>query len=304
MNEVMSQAKTSPRLLSRRPSPAAWAAIVVAVPLIAAGVTACGSNSSTSTSGSSSAAASGSSSSSSSSAAPSGSSSAATTSASGVPQADKLVAESAKTTQTLHSVHITLSATDVPTMNVQKLDGDVTNLPQGDGRAVGTASVRVGANAPFNDYNFLVDNKTLYTKQGTGAYTSMGPADKVYDPGIILDKDKGLANVLAKVQNPTVQGKETINGVATVKVTGTIDAAVIDPVVPTLGQGGGTLPITLWIADVTPPSASATTTLPSEASSPGTGPNLVQMVVNKGQGSVTVTLSNWAKPVDIPTPTG
>jgi hypothetical protein len=40
--------------------------------------------------------------------------------------------------------------------------------------------------------------------------------------------------------------------VATVKISGTIDAAVIDPVVPTLGQGGGTLPITLWIADVAP----------------------------------------------------
>ena len=209
---------------------------------------------------------------------------------------------SQKTTLTLHSVHVSLTATDVPTLNVQKLDGDVTNLPQGDGRAVGTANVRVGPSAPFNETGFLVDNKTLYTKQGAGAYKSVGPAEKIYDPGIILDKDKGLANVISKVQNPTVQGRETINGVATVKVTGTIDAAVVDPVIPTLGRGGGTLPITLWIADV--PLSATPTSLPSDAPSPGTGPNLVQMLVNKDQGSVTVTLSNWSKPVDIPSPTG
>ncbi|MCV7115689.1 LppX_LprAFG lipoprotein, partial [Mycolicibacterium setense] len=32
--------------------------------------------------------------------------------------------------------------------------------------------------------------------------------------------------------------------------------------------------------------------------------NLVRMVVDKGQGNVEITLSNWGVPVTIPNPTG
>ena len=102
------------------------------------------------------------------------------------------------------------------------------------------------------------------------------------------------------MQNLKDDGREGIDGVETVKVSGTIEAAIIDPVIPTLGQGGGTLPITLWIADVAP--SATPTSVPSDAPSPGTGPNLVRMVVEKGDGNVDVTLSAWAKPVEIPSP--
>ena len=64
---------------------------------------------------------------------------------------------------------------------------------------------------------------------------------KIYDPGVILDPDKGLGSAIGKVQEPQIAGNENINGVATVKVTGKIDAAVIDPVIPQIGKGGGTL---------------------------------------------------------------
>jgi lipoprotein LprG len=225
------------------------------------------------------------------------------TATSGAPQAAKIVAESAKTTMTLHSVHIALTATNLPKLPVSNVNGDATNLPQGSGRAVGDAKFRATPDAPFVETQFLVADKTFYTKNADGTYTPVGPSPKIYDPAVILDKNKGLANIIRSVQNPTVDGKETIDGVATVKVSGTIDAAVIDPVVPTLGQGGGTLPISLWIADVAP-AATLTTSLASDAPSPGNGPNLVRMVVNKDQGSVDVTLSAWEKPVNIPSPTG
>ena len=138
--------------------------------------------------------------------------------------------------------------------------------------------------------DFLVTNKTMYTKNETGAYISVGPAVKIYDPGIILDKDKGLGAAIGKVQDPQVAGNENINGVATVKVTGKINAAVIDPVIPQIGKGGGTLPITLYITDVN--------------ATPGSAANLVRMVVDKDQGHVTITLSAWGQPVNIPNPTG
>ena len=266
---------------------------MAAAALFASVVTGCGSESKTSESSTTTTGASGTS---------------ATTATSGAPQQPQgaqVIEESARTTQTLQSVHIALTATNLPKFPVSSVNADVTNQPQGSGRAVGDAKFRAQPDAPFVDTQFLVTDKTFYTKDADGKYVARGPADKIYDPGIILDKERGLANVIENVQNPKVETRETINGVATVKVSGTIDASIIDPVVPTLGQGGGQLPITLWIADVFPTgTATPTTTLASEAPSPGTGPNLVRMVVDKDQGSVDVTLSNWAKPVDIPSPTG
>ena len=182
---------------------------------------------------------------------------------------------------------------------MESVDADVTNQQKGNGQAVGTAHVRMQPSAAAVTKQFLVTNKTMYTKNDAGAYISVGPAEKIYDPGIILDKDKGLGNVIGKVTNAQIVGNETVNGVATVKVTGSIDAAVIDPVIPRLGKDGGTFPITLYITDVT---AAASPTATPGSPAPAPSPNLVKMVVDKDQGHVTVTLSAWGQPVNIPNP--
>jgi hypothetical protein len=185
---------------------------------------------------------------------------------------------------------------------MESVDADVTNQPEGNAQAAGNATVRLQPNGAAVPKQFVVTNKTMYTKNETGSYTSVGPAEKIYDPGVILSKDKGLGAVIGKVQSAQMAGNETIDGVATVKVTGTIDAAVIDPVVPQLGKGGGTLPITLYIVDVNATGASTTAT--SGAPAPAPSPNLVRMVIDKDQGHVTITLSAWGAPVTIPNPAG
>ncbi|MEV6100260.1 LppX_LprAFG lipoprotein [Nocardia sp. NPDC051981] len=217
-----------------------------------------------------------------------------------LPDGAQIVAESAKTTQTLQSVHVVMDVQNLPTLPVESLKADVTNQPQGQGQAIGEAKVKVKQDADFTDTKFMVVDKTLYTGDGS-KYSPVGPAEKIYDPGVLLDKDKGLANVIAQVKNAKAESREKIDGVDTVKVSGTIDASVFDPVVPQIGKDGGTFPITLYIKDVAPPSG-AGTTLPSTAASPGTGPNLVRAVVTKDTGTVTVTLSDWAKPVHVTKP--
>ncbi|MFI1918550.1 LppX_LprAFG lipoprotein [Nocardia sp. NPDC020380] len=217
-----------------------------------------------------------------------------------LPNGTQILQESARTTQTLQSVHLKLTADNLPTLPIESVDADVTNQPQGAGQAIGEAKVRTKPDAPFTDTKFLVVDKKMYAGDGT-TYAPIGDAEKIYDPGIILDKDKGLANVIAQVQNPQVVDREQVNGINTVKVTGTIDSSVIDPIAPQIGKDGGTFPITLWIQDVAPPATSATA-LPSSAPSPGTGPNLVQALVKKDPGSVTVTLSDWGKPVHVTKP--
>jgi hypothetical protein len=284
MNGLISQAQISDRNVSRRPSRPVSLAILVAATLLATVIAGCGSKSST-TGSSQTTGASG---------AGGTSASAAPTSGTTSPQAAQLLQDSAKATGDLRAVHIVLGTTNLTTLPMESVDADVTNVQQGNGQAIGNATIRLQPNAPTVSKQFLVTNKTMYTKNEAGAYTSVGPAEKIYDPGIVLDKDKGLANIVAKVQNPVIAGNETKNGVAVVKVTGTIDAAVVDPVVPQLGKEPGNLPITLYITDV-------------KAASPAPGApapvaNLVQLVVDKAQGHVTITLSAWGQPVNIPNP--
>ena len=217
-----------------------------------------------------------------------------------LPPAADVITESARTTETLRSVHVSLETTGIPNLPVESVDGDVTNLPEGSGSAAGVATVRTEQNADFTTFKFKVTNKTLYTTTDDVTYVEVGPAETIYDPGILLDKDRGLANVVKNVQDPKADARETVEGVDTVKITGTIDAGILDPVIPRIGEGGGTLPITLWIADVAPPAEGDATTVPSEAPSEGVGPNLVKFVVEKGDGTATVVLSKWAEPVSIP----
>jgi len=287
MDGLISQPHISHRRNSHRPSHLGAIAILIAAALFAMFVAGCGKKSSTATSTSQTPGASGTSST----AAPSGTPS---------PQAAQLLKDSAKATGDLRSLHVVLATDNITTLPMESVDADVTNQPEGQAQAVGNATVRMKPNTPAVAKSFLVTNKTMYTKDDSGKYNSVGPAEKIYDPGVILSKDKGLGSVIGKVQNPQIAGNETINGIATVKVTGTIDAAVIDPVVPQLGKGGGTLPITLYIVDVN--AAGASTTATSGSPAPAPAPNLVRMVVDKDPGHVTITLSNWGQPVSIPKP--
>lgn len=215
----------------------------------------------------------------------------------------KIVEESAKTTETMPSMHIALVVTDLPEFPLESLNADVTNQPmETGGQAAGSARFRPTDDAEMTDTDFVVTGGKFYTKDASGKYQERGESKAVYDPAIILDKDLGLANVIRSVRNPKVEGREDVDGVPTVKVTGTISSAVIDPIMPTVGKDGGELPVTLWIVDVSPDEA-PTTEIPQEEKSTGTGPNLVRIEVQKGDGKGEATFSKWAEEVTIPNPT-
>ncbi len=267
----------------RRTTAKTVSAAVVAGALLGALVTGCSSNSSSSSSASSTASA---------------------PPPSQLPDGAQLISESAKTTETLHSVHLDIKVSDIPNLPVDTISADVTNQPSG--QAIGEANIRLKEGDQFTKTKFLAVDKKIYVSGDGTKYVPVGDTQKVYDPGVILDKDKGIANVIAHVKDAKAEARETINGVNTVKVSGTIDPTVIDPVVPKIGDKvQGSLPITLWITDVAPPkSSAAATTLPSSAASPGTGPNLVQAQVTKDKGNAKIDLSNWAKPVTVTKPAG
>ena len=217
-----------------------------------------------------------------------------------LPPADQVLQESARTTETLRSLHVVLDVKDLPALPMQNVEGDVTNLPEGSGAAFGVATVRTEQAKDFTTFKFKVVGGKMYTTDDDVTWTEIGDAEKIYDPAILLDKDKGLANILKNVKNAKAEKRETINGISTVMVTGMIDASVVDPVIPQIGNGGGQLKITLWIADVAPPSSSSTATPGTADPSTGQGPVLVKFVVYKDQGTATCVMSKWAEPVTIP----
>jgi LppX_LprAFG lipoprotein len=292
MNGLISQAQNSQRRIARPSARAGASAVLFAAALITTMATGCGGNSSTSQSGSSSAspAASGTTS-----AVVSASPTSPASSGTAAPQVATLIQNSAKVTGDLRSLHVELDTFNITTLPMEQVHGNVNIASEGNGQAKGSATIRSGPNTPAVAKEFVVWNRTMYTKGPDGKYVSMGPAEKIYDPAVILDKDKGLANIIGKVQNPVQAGTENINGIPTVKITGTIDAAVIDVVVPQLGKDGGTLPVTLYIADT---SAPATSTVPTPAQ-----PYLVQLGVKKDPGNVRITMSDWGKPYTIEDPT-
>nr|WP_301337129.1 LppX_LprAFG lipoprotein [Mycobacterium asiaticum] len=283
----MTQAQIRHRRVTRRPSTPV-VAIMFAAALVGMVIAGCGNKSSTGTSQTSGT------SGSSAASATSGASGTSATSGAPAPEAQQLLQEASKATTGLRSLHVNLQTMNINTLPMEAVNADVTNQPEGNGQAVGDAMIRLQPKTPAVPKQFMVTNKTMYTKNEAGVYTSMGPADKIYDPGVVLDKDKGIGAVIGKVSNPQSGGNETIDGVATLKVTGTIDPAIIDPLIPQIGKDAkGPLPVTLYIADVKAPGA------------PGSPPSpyLVRMVIDKDQGHVTITLSNWGAPVTIPSPT-
>jgi lipoprotein LprA len=178
-------------------------------------------------------------------------------------------------------IHVSLvTHGEVPNLRVSKLDGDVSNTPKT--VATGTATVLLGASASPQDAKFVFVDGHLYSDLGkAGSYTDFGDGKSIYNVSVLLDPNKGLANVVSKLQGAAVAGNEQINGVAANKITGNASA---DDIATLAGfkltaRDIKTVPTIVWVA--------------SDGSS-----HLVQFQINPTPDtSVTLTLSEWNKQV-------
>ncbi|BBY05035.1 LppX_LprAFG lipoprotein [Mycobacterium noviomagense] len=176
-------------------------------------------------------------------------------------------------------MHVSLAVQgSVPNMLVTKLDGDISNTPKT--VATGTATLLVGQSP--QDAKFVYVDDHLYSDIGKpGSYTDFGNGKSIYNVSVLLDPNKGLANVISKLQGASVAGTEQVNGVATTKITGNSSADDIATLAGSklTAQNVKTVPTTLWIA--------------SDGSS-----HLVKIQINPtGNTSVSLTMSDWGKQV-------
>ncbi len=197
-----------------------------------------------------------------------------------LPDAATLLKQSTDTTKNLKSAHLVLEVTgSIPNLPVHSLTGDLANTPA----VAAKGNANITAFGQTVNADFVVANGNLYAALTPNKWTNFGPAADIYDPSVILDPDKGLANVLANFTNPKSDGRETINGIQTVRVKGTVNGSVIGAIVPDITNS---VPSTAWIRE----DGSHDLVKASVQTSPG--------------NSIDVTLSDWNKPVTVSPPAG
>jgi lipoprotein LprG len=198
-----------------------------------------------------------------------------------LPDAATLLKESADTTKSQTSVHLKLAVQgQIKDLPIASLEGDLTTTPVV--AAQGKADIMF-LGQKLQGVDFVVADGDLYGAVTAGNFQNFGPAADIYDVSAIMNPDKGLANVLSNFADPKADGRENINGVDTVRITGNVSADAVNKIAPQVGATGP-VPGTAWIRE-------------------DGNHELVQAKLEPSPGNaITMTLSDWGKPVTVNKP--
>jgi lipoprotein LprA len=194
-------------------------------------------------------------------------------------EAATLLKQAADVMRKVTGMHVKVAVQgDVPNIRLTKLEGDISRAPQT--VAKGVATVLVGSKS--EEAKFVFVDGHLYSDLGQpGSFTDFGNGTSIYNVSVLLDPDKGLANLLTNLKNGSVAGTQQVNGVATTKMTGNSSASDIATLagIRVTDESVTTAPTTVWTA--------------SDGSS-----HLVQIQITPtSDTSVTLTMSDWGKQV-------
>jgi lipoprotein LprA len=191
-----------------------------------------------------------------------------------------VVKQAADAMRQVTGMHLTVTVQgNVPNLSVTTLNGDVSSTPQM--AATGTATLTVGQKPVDTKFVFVDGHLYSDVADPGGKFTDYGDGVSIYDVSILLDPNRGLANILSNLKDPKVAGTEQVNGVATTKITGTSSSSDIARLAGSrMGpEKATTAPTTVWIA--------------SDGSN-----HLVQLQILPVQnGTITLTMSDWGKQV-------
>jgi lipoprotein LprG len=196
------------------------------------------------------------------------------------PDGAQLIRDAAQATRELQSVRFDLTVDGtVSGISISSAQGQLTR----EGNVKGTAVIT--ATGQPAETEFVIVGDTLYLKGPTGGFQQLpaSVAATVYDPSKILDNNLGLPALIAGASSPSVQGKETVDGVETYHLQVTFAKNNLGVLLPGIGASAD-LPGELWIAASDPKR-------PVKAK-----------VAVPGGGTVTIMLSDFNAPATITPP--
>lgn len=197
-----------------------------------------------------------------------------------LPDATTLVKQSADATKNVKSAHIALSIQGkIPGLPIKTLNGDLTTAPAT--AASGNATITLGGSDI--DANFVVVDGTLYATLTPNKWSDFGKASDIYDVSVLLNPADGLGNALANLSDAKAEGRETIDGQSTIRVSGNVSADAVNKIVPQF-NATQRVPSTVWIQE-------------------SGDHQLVRANLEKSSGnSAQVTLSKWGEQVQVTKP--
>ncbi|MEY8016808.1 LppX_LprAFG lipoprotein [Mycobacterium servetii] len=197
-----------------------------------------------------------------------------------LPDANTLIKQSAQTTKNVKSAHLVLTVTGkVPGMPIKNLTGDLTTTPAT--AASGNTTITLGGSDINAD--FIVVDGTLYATLTPNKWSDFGKASDIYDVSVILNPDTGLANALSNFSDAKAEGRDTIDGQTTIRISGNVTADAVNKIAPPFGASGP-VPATIWIQE-------------------NGEHELVRANLQKSKGNaVQMTLSKWGETVQVSKP--
>ena len=201
------------------------------------------------------------------------------------PDAAQLLQKSGEAMRQVQTVRFELKVDGkIPGISISDAQGQLTK----DGNVKGTATLT--AIGQPTEAEFVIVGDTLYLKGPTGGFQKLpsSVAASVYDPTKILDPALGLAGLVGGATRASVQGTETVDGVQAYHLKVTFPRNNLGVLLPGVGSSTD-LPGDLWITTAEP-----NLPIKAKADVPGTA--------GAAGGTVTITLSEFNKPVTITPP--
>ena len=202
-----------------------------------------------------------------------------------LPTASTVLANSASSMRAVSSVHFSIAVNGTMAgVPFQNADGDLNAQGQAKGNA------KISLLGQLSQVEFVLVNRVFYLKGPTGGYQKVPAtlAGNLFDPSAILDPNRGIARVLGDVAGASTQGRESVNGTDSYRITGKIAKGTAAALIPGITTD---VNATLWLA-----ADAKNLPVKVEFAVPGS---------NGGQGaSVDVTVSNVNVPVTVIAPAG
>lgn len=158
------------------------------------------------------------------------------------PSAAQLVEESVEATEAIESFHFTLDVQDVPRsstgLQLTSAEGDVAVPDRARADVSGTF-----AGVPITTQILAIGDEVWWKSPLTGGW---GSIDVSTTPVALLDPSSGVLGVMRGISEPVDEGVEEVDGVSLQRVSGTVSAVDVAPLVAVEGSAGD-VPVTLWL---------------------------------------------------------